>query len=197
MIDLRFVPITAPLPEPEAGYQRNRFLCAWSTLLDDLEMEMEHLGATGIVIEADLRRDQIRNDGWPRGGCAPATPGVRLSFGSSHGEMSFACSTFATMEGNLRAIGMTLQRLRLIDEYGATRGGEQYKGFARLPGGEFATVEAARTWLMLQAGCSGTDTEIYRAAARKSHPDAGGSNDLMAKVNRARDFIETHNGVTT
>jgi hypothetical protein len=28
----------------------------------------------------------------------------------------------------------------------------------------------------------------------KAHPDAGGSNELMSKVNRARDFIER--GVT-
>ena len=31
---------------------------------------------------------------------------------------------------------------------------------------------------------------IYRSAARTAHPDAGGSNELMAKVNAARDYLE-------
>lgn len=192
MIDLRFVPLEQPIDPPGGRYAPSRFACTWGTLLDDLEIELHALDASSIIVEADLRKDQIRNDGWPRGGCSPATPGVRLSFASKHGPMAFACGTFRTMEQNLRAIGLTLQRLRLIDEYGATRSGEQYKGFAQLPAGEWSTIEAARNWLGTMAGCSGTDTDIYRAAARKAHPDAGGSNDLMAKVNRARDFIENH-----
>lgn len=98
MIDLRFVPIEPRLAEPDTGYQRNRFAPAWGKLLDDLERELDFLDATGIVVEADLRRDQIRNDGWPRGGCAPTTPGVRVSFGSKHGEMAFSCATFVSME---------------------------------------------------------------------------------------------------
>jgi len=30
---------------------------------------------------------------------------------------------------------------------------------------------------------------VFRDAAKKAHPDVGGSNDLMSKVNRAKDFI--------
>jgi len=30
---------------------------------------------------------------------------------------------------------------------------------------------------------------VFRDAAKRAHPDVGGSNDLMSKVNRAKDFI--------
>jgi hypothetical protein len=126
-----------------------------------------------------------------------------LSFVCKHGPMAFTCATFRTMEENLRAIGLTLQRLRLIDEYGATRSGEQYRGFAALPPAtEFATVDEAAMFLLTTAAPEASisssmieavvdDPELtYRRAARRAHPDTGGSNDLMAKVTRARTFIE-------
>ena len=66
---------------------------------------------------------------------------------------------------------------------------------------EWATVEDAARFLLGVDGFprpSDDDIELvciapngtYREAAKKAHPDAGGSNELMAKVNRAKDFID-------
>lgn len=204
MIDLRFVPLEKPIYPKSGQYASKRFGCSWGTTLDDLELDLKNLEATSIVIEADLRRDQIRNDGWPHGGCLPATPGIRLGFTSKHGPLVYECGTFGTMEQNLRAIGLTLQRLRLIDEYGATKGGEQYKGFAQLPAGEFGTTEDAARFLIRMAGDLNAREQdvlsdpsllknIYRAAARTCHSDTGGGDKEMSKVNAAKALIESSN----
>lgn len=213
MIDLRFRPVDKPIKPPTGGHKRGRFGCAWGTLLNDLEIELRHLKASDIIVEADLRLDQIRQDGWLRGGCSPASPGVRLSFVSRHGPLAYTCATFDTMEQNLRAIGMTLQRLRLVDEYGTTKSGEQYRGFSALPPGgiaapEFASVEDAARFLLQMAGSDYTHAgniscvlavghpscildRVYRKAATMNHPDAGGTEKAMSRINRARDFIKS------
>lgn len=96
---------------------------------------------------------------------------------------------------------------------------DPHKGWARLPpgqngtahaAGEWANVERAAEWLYRQvyptnmAGITGGSRNLiidpewlqdtWRRAAQVSHPDLGGSTEAMAKVNRAKDFVEKHRG---
>ncbi|MFN7019864.1 MAG: molecular chaperone DnaJ [Phycisphaerales bacterium] len=205
MINAVFRPLEKPIPLPKGGVISCPFSCSFTTTLDDLERELFHLKAKDIVIELDLDLQDIRNDGWPRSTARPRTQGVRLSFDSKHGPLSYTCATYGHWERNLRAVGLTLDRLRAVDRYGAVKGGEQYKGWAALPpppqpaaGGDFASIEEAMRFLC-KVG-NGTvlsvlpsDLEaVYRDAARKAHPDAGGSTELMARVNAAKAFVEAH-----
>lgn len=199
MLDVRFQPMNA---RPKWDAEKFGKYLAKSpfksrTGMDDLERELEHLGATDVVIESGHTRDQIRNDGWPRSGSAPQHSDVRLYFKCKHGTLRYECNRFDSWEGNLRAIGLWLQRQRLaIEEWGIGTGGEAYRGFAALPekssAVEFSTVEEARRFIMDTAGISvmGSEEAAFRQAVRKAHPDAGGSDALMGKLNRARDFIE-------
>lgn len=214
MIDLRFRPLDNPVPLPEKPARPRWKDISWSQMLDNLEQELWHLEATDIVVEAALPRAKIRNDGWPYSHAVPDSPGVRITFKAHKrggAELAFECGTFADWLQNLHAIGLTLQRLRLIDEYGATRG-QQYRGFAALPPGgiaavEWASVEDAARFLLVCGGGDPADEHkvvsdvlgryldaAWKLAAKRHHPDAGGDAATMARINRAKAYIEQHRG---
>lgn len=220
MIDLRFQPMKDRVKSSPGWTTRNgqkRFRCApfkksVGAGYDDLERELRLLSATDVVIESGHDRTSIRNDGWPRSSATASHSDIRLFFKCKHGNLRYECNAFGDWQANLRAIGLWLQRQRLaIEEWGIGTGGEAYRGFAALPGsvngiavGEWGTVEDAAAFLIQVAedptaepwmvidGPLGEGQSVFRDAARKAHPDAGGTNDLMSKVNRARDFITKH-----
>lgn len=74
------------------------------------------------------------------------------------------------------------------------------KSMAQARAAHIARMQAARppSWqLALALPPRPTESQIaqaYKAAARKFHPDMGGSNELMAGVNRARDEAMKHMG---
>jgi hypothetical protein len=72
MIDARFRPLLKWTREPGLKWRQSHFKTAYNKTLDALEYELGHLQARNIVIEAGYRPDQIRNDGWPRGGVSPS-----------------------------------------------------------------------------------------------------------------------------
>lgn len=212
MIQAQFRPLEIQLDRPAGGWRRSTFTGSFNNTLDTLEREIEHLRGKDIVVEVALDISDIRNDGWPRSTARPKTPGVRVSFNSKFGPLRYDCNTFNHWESNLRAIALGLQALRTVDRYGITKKAEQYKGFKALPDAiqaeEWPCVEAAAEWLYRQvfpndmAGLVGGSRnlivnrdilrDIWRKAAQESHPDLGGHNDVMMKINRAKDFIEKH-----
>jgi len=200
MIDARFVPLERWPGEKHSPARRKRspFEIKFARLLDDLERELKHLGAHDIVIQAYLKRDQIRNDGWPRSHEQPAEPGIILSFmNREKQEISFPCDTYLTWESNLRAISLTLTALRSIDRYGVSQHAEQYKGWARLPAAPARmSVHDALTFLLNQSSIYPKDPETlnqaFRAAARKLHPDnqITGNAHQFDLATRAKDALK-------
>lgn len=209
MINVRFQPMQKrpAAPDPKSPYYIKSGFKAKHPM-DELERELGLLKATDIVIESGHDRTQIRNDGWPRGGSSPAHQDVRLYFKCKHGTLRYECNRFDKWEDNLRAIGLWLQRQRLaIEEWSIGSGGEVYRGFAALPAGnaiaasEFSSVEDAARFICRTEGVPGfTEDDVqaviadpgpsYRNAAKKAHPDAGGSEAMMAMLNRAKEMIE-------
>jgi hypothetical protein len=183
MIDARFVPVSEWPGAPTPSYQQKRapFRAAYAKTLDLLETELGHLRAKDILIQAYLRREDIRNDGWPRSSARPVKPGVIVTFQRSGATMSFPCDRFDGWEDNLRAVALSLQALRMVDRYGVTRNSEQYRGFAALPpksDGRGAAVSfLARVTGWPESQVKGDPQGAYRLAARALHPDTGGSNE--------------------
>lgn len=192
--------------------KRSKFRSTPGKIYSALATEIRRLNGRGTVIEAGFREDQIRNDGWPYSSARPSHSAVRVSFQSDLGPLSFDCSTYTTIDDNLLAIAKTMERLRDIARYGAVKGGQQYQGWKQLPGEappdgtkHLREVDEAARYLCHWAGepewnrhavasLSDALRRVYRVAAAKAHPDAGGSHAHMTKVNAARDLIEKHQG---
>ncbi|HEX9888626.1 MAG TPA: hypothetical protein VGA69_04055 [Nitriliruptorales bacterium] len=115
---------------------------------------------------------------------------------------------------NVRAITLGLEALRKVDRYGITRRGEQYRGWnalgpgTALPATHMTADDAARfiaahggPWSevgpdeqMLADFTAGMLREglvdnVFRLAARRLHPDAGGDPALFARLTDARDLL--------
>lgn len=190
--------------------QRSRFKASYGRTLQLLERELDHLGARNTVIEADADASQIRLDGQLRASARLRGPGVILSFDSKFGPLRYPCDTFDDWQDNLRAIALALEHLRAVDRYGVTRRGEQYTGWSKLPPGGSITVamttEQAARFLADSVDSLYSAAEIlqssnvyallYRTAAKKLHPDAGGTTAAFQKLQEARRVIERHHGVT-
>jgi len=207
MINLTFRPVHLwpKVPTPRAKQRDAAFRASYSDTLDLLEYELGRLNARDIIVQAYFTLDQIRNDGWPRSSANPSQPGVIVTCQTPKGPLSFPCDTYRTFDDNLRAIALSLQALRAVDRYGVTQHAEQYKGFTPLPSAETVMSPAdAAHFIMVNQNGSGpnavsmnsilTDArvfaEAYRSAARKVHPDAGGTHDLFVRLQEARGVLE-------
>lgn len=214
MIDLRFKPLPDWPNKPTVDRKNGPFRVSYTAALDHLETELSHLGAHDIVVATGHRAADIRNDGWVRSDARkPAHPGVIVYFESRHGNLSFACDTYDDWKDNLRAIGLTLENLRAVERYGATKRGEQYRGYVQLPSAKDASKATApfnggplgaAAHLLCQAASVETSEAnramvqtdvmyrkaIYRAATQKTHPDTGGSSEKFRAVKAAFDLLE-------
>ena len=202
MIDARFRSLPKWNRKPDLKYRRAQFKTPYNKTLDALERELRHLKARNIVIEAGYRIDQIRNDGWPRGGMAPSHPGAVLYFSGADGDLCFPCGTYSRIEHNIHAIALTLENLRAVDRYGVTLAHQQYLGFAALPPApQQMTVEDAAAFIAANSSFTPGGVIIenretyrlaYRQAATRLHPDVTGNNDGFYKLGQAKERLDAH-----
>jgi hypothetical protein len=108
---------------------------------------------------------------------------------------------------NARAIALGLEALRKVDRYGITKRGEQYTGWSALPpatpmGAGQMTVDDAAAFVaaanddpnlggfeVLQQWADYADA-YYRPAAKRLHPDAGGSTEDFQKLQEAKRILD-------
>jgi hypothetical protein len=182
--------------------ERSRFRAPWSKTLTLLRRELEHLDARTIVLQVAMREGDIRQDGYPRANAKAEHPGVILAFESRHGPLSYAVDTYDDWQDNIRAIALALEALRAVDRYGVTRRGEQYRGWQAIeaPANGKMTAEQAARFIAEQSGIrldasevrqhGGMRADAYRAAARRLHPDAGGSHEAFTRLQEAKRVLD-------
>lgn len=161
--------------------QRSNFSASWSATLSLLTSELRHLGAKERELLVAIRPEDFRRDGKPRANAKQDHPGVILSFDAKVGHLSYAVDTFDRWQDNVRGIAKSLEALRMVDRYGTTKHGEQYRGFMAIeataaPAG-FASTYEAQQWCKRIAGYEPDETwtrRIFREAQRAAHPDMGG-----------------------
>ena len=207
-------PWLEPLTDRRRG--SHLFRATWSDTLQLLERELVHLDAAHIVVQIDVTDGQIRQDGTLRATARVDFPGVRLSFASKHGPLTYCTDAYETgwakltaWQANLRAIALALEALRAVDRYGVSSRGEQYRGWTAIasrPAEMTAEVAAgliaqwaepdddlkrARALQALLRSPTLFLPKLYRRAAQRAHPDrTGGDPDTMARINAARDILE-------
>lgn len=196
-----------PLGLWTAPVTRNRPYCRfrsnWSDTLTLLDRETTKLGATLVVLQVDVTAGEIRRDGMLRADARVHFPGVRVSFTSRHGSLTYATDRYSHWQDNIRAVALSLEALRAVDRYGVSGSGEQYQGWTAIaaePHTPAMTAEQAADYLATHAGNGSTPSDIvaskeardkaYRAAARNLHPDHGGDPHQFSRLNEARSLLD-------
>lgn len=194
MIEARFVPLERWIGKRCINRRFSRFDSSWGKTLDLLEAELRHLRARDITIEIDLEPRDIRNDGWPRSSASPRTPAVIVSCETSHGRMALPCDRYLDWKDNIRAIALSLQALRAVDRYGVTQLAEQYRGWTQIApsSNDDDPVAVIARFAGLAMDAARRDLRAaFRAAARKVHPDHGGSTVDFVKLQRAFEDVQS------
>lgn len=190
-------------PHPQQRHERSPFSARWAGdtgTRDLLLKEADQLGATLVVVELDLRREDLRQDGEIRANARLGSGKVRISLDTKHGPMRFACDRYhagtLSWQANARAIALTMEALRTVERYGAVHTAEQYQGFLAIeqtPPEGFGTADEALRWLSKVTGLPAEQTPmqtLYRAAAKRLHPDTGGDPGDWARLDAARQILD-------
>lgn len=190
--------------DPETKYRQwHRFSATWSSTLALLDRETTHLGAELVVVQIDATEAEVRRDGMPHGDTKVGHPGVVVSFESRFGPLRYAADTYRApapaWQANVRAIALSLEALRAVDRWGVTHRGEQYQGWTAIeaPKPTFAGWHEAASWMREYAiselhilqGAGDDWNALYRAMARRMHPDQGGSRADWDRLAEARDVL--------
>lgn len=189
-------------PVTEARQSSARFRAPWLATLYQLQDETGLLGAQLIVVQVDVTEGDLRRDGMLRANAKVGFPGVRISFDSLFGPLTYSTDRYDSWQANVRAIVLGLEALRAVDRYGITKTGEQYRGWTAIANSSLAPMsrqEAAR-FLVADMHSAFTADQVladadaaqraYRIAALKHHPDRpGGNADLMVRLTAARDVL--------
>lgn len=151
---------------------------------DGVLAELARLGALGIVISTNI---ELRRDGLPYSNrTEPRDKGAAVYFTLKNKPRVLACDRWSTVGDNLHAIAKHIEALRGQDRWGVGSVEQAFAGYAALP----ERSETESCWAVLGVRMDATPAQIqqaYRDLARSWHPDTGGSNELMTKLNRARD----------
>lgn len=152
---------------------------------EELVHELELLKAADeLVLSTNL---MVRQDGLFFADAdykEPTDPGVAVYFRRKGALYVLACDSYRLTRHNLRAIGLTIRAMRGIERHGgATNLMEQaLAAFAALPSGH------EPWWTVLGVSGDATREEArraYVALAALHHPDRGGNEHMMARINRA------------
>lgn len=196
------------------SYRREEI--GWSTTKPELLRELDALGVDEAVIQLAVKDRDIRLDGQIRADAKMSHPGVIVSFlHPDQGPVTFACDRWTSWQANIRGVTKGLEALRLLDRYGITTSGEQYKGWKELPTGTamgdgaeeppLTRLDAAR---ILAGAVSGAhdlaantvlvldDDDFrryaYRAAVKLAHPDAGApESEGFLRIQKAKETLDT------
>jgi len=149
---------------------------------DQLMDELRLLGATDIMVSTNvpvkadglLYADNKRLD----------DPGIAVYFTFKKKKLVMARDGFTSVAGNLRSLGLAIEGMRQMHRHGGDLMLEKaFDGFLALAPPDWH--KAWREVFGVKPDWTGDIGGLYREKARNRHPDAGGSDTLMAELNVA------------
>ena len=170
---------------------RRRFIrrgAAWTfgAARDALYEELDRLGSPPHItlLSSNYRLNQRGEPSKAYG--RPADEGVAVYFQRRGRPYVMACDRFLRAEENMRSLTLAIDAMRALERHGGGVMMERaFAGFAALP-----SPGSTPWWSVLQVDQAATREQIevaFRRLARERHPDSGGSDAMMADLNRARD----------
>ncbi len=187
-------PLQWPDGWPRSGrYRGARYQVEFGKALRDLVDELRKFRATHIVISSNV---PTRANGLPYANAGSKRyddPGIAVYFTVQGHQRVIACDHWDHVKDNLRACGLTVAAMRMIERAGATEIiSRAFNGFKALPP---PPPPKPPWWQVFGVDPKNTSladvNAIYKSRARKAHPDAGGSEDEITALNQARDDAHT------
>jgi hypothetical protein len=144
--------------------------------------ELRRLGATKIVVSSNI---PTKADGLPYAESKLIDdPGIAVYFDFKGKSLVMARDGFTSPAGNIRSLTLAIEGLRQLQRHGGSVMLERaFTGFVAI-----APPDWKKPWrevLGVKPDWRGDITALYREKARNRHPDAGGSDTLMAELNVA------------
>lgn len=186
-------PSSAGERTPSHQRDESRFKLTLCAAVEDLEDELERMGAQHIVLSTNVR-PRNRNGDLPYKAVHVDDPGAAVYFILDATPHAIGCDKWDKVEDNVRAIGKTIEAMRGIDRWGSTKAMKQaMSGFKALPpSGEdwrstFGLTHGEPTMEHVKAR--------YRQLARGAHPDKqGGDPHHMIRLNAALEAAKAEIG---
>lgn len=149
-----------------------------------LQNELRLLGARNVVISSNV---PLRQDGLPyasQSGKRYDDPGVAIYFSLKGKPLSMARDRYSTPWENIRSLILAISAIRSIERHGGSTMMERaFSGFAAISPPDWK--KPWREVFGVKPDWRGDITTLYREKARNRHPDAGGSDTIMAELNVA------------
>lgn len=182
-------PLSWPITWPRAKFRQSSAFGGHSLdrVTREVLRQLRLIGAKRVVISTNVK---LRNDGLPRGDQPrPADTGSAVYFELKNKPCVLACDKWVRVECNLYAIAKDLDALRGRERWGVGTIEQAFAGYAALPApGE----SGAATWYQVLGVPNDAPFEeakdAYLREAKLCHPDAGGSNESMQRLNTAWDM---------
>jgi hypothetical protein len=178
---------------PRYRVKEARFSVNFRQARDHVLEQLRLLGASYPVLSSNvhLRRDGLPYANQPE----PDDSGVAVYFVWRGRQYCLACDVWKKVKDNLRAIGLTVEAIRSIERWGAeTMLEAAFNGFLALP-----IPEDLDWWGILGVRRDEPLEQVenkYRSLALRAHPDRGGSQEQMARLNRAIEQARREKGAT-
>jgi hypothetical protein len=144
--------------------------------------ELRRLGATEIVVSSNVA---VKADGLLYADSRRIDdPGIAVYFKFKKKSLVMARDGFHSVAGNLRSLGLAIDGMRQLERHGGSLMLEKaFDGFLAI-----APPDWKKPWrevFGIKSDWTGDIAQLYREKARNRHPDAGGSDTLMAELNVA------------
>lgn len=149
---------------------------------NQLQHELDLLRATACVLSTNV---ELRLDGQPKSNRALCPDsGAAVYFKLKGRDISLACDKWDRVECNVWAIAKHIEALRGQERWGIGTVEQAFTGYLALP----APMDLEPWWEVLdckEGDDKATVEKRYHYLAKVNHPDNGGGNDAMTRINSA------------